>query len=141
MNLRIDPSTQVPVFEQVVRQIKLEVALGRLRPHDRVPAVRELALELLINPNTVQKAYTELAREGVLYSRKGLGVFVGEIRPTVDAAERKRRVADAADRLISDALHLGLPADDVRRLVEARLKVFERGNGQRGDGKVSEGRS
>lgn len=128
--LKVDPSSPVPVFEQIIRQVKLEVARGRLKSHDRLPAVRELAIDLLLNPNTVQRAYGDLAREGVIYTRKGLGAFVAEIRPSLSEAAREERLAEEADRFIADAVHLGLGIDEIRKLVEARLRAFAPG----GDG-------
>jgi GntR family transcriptional regulator len=124
MRLEIDPSSRVAIFEQVVRRVKEGIAAGKLKPGDRLPAVRDLAMLLLINPNTVQKAYGLLAAEGLIYSRKGRGMFVAELRPKLNDEERARRVGEFADRLVTEAVLLGFTREDVRRIFEERLEGF-----------------
>jgi GntR family transcriptional regulator len=124
MRLEIDPSSSVAIFEQVVRRVREDIAAGKLKPGDRLPAVRDLAMLLLINPNTVQKAYGELAAQGLIYSRRGRGMFVAEVRPTLSDEERARRVGEFADRLVTEAVLLGFTPDEVRRIVDQRLAGF-----------------
>ena len=76
MILRIDPTGAVPVSEQIAEQIRFAIATGRLEPDEKLPSVRALARDLLVNPNTVAKVYRDLEREGILRTRPGSGAFV-----------------------------------------------------------------
>jgi GntR family transcriptional regulator len=111
---RIDPSSAEPLFAQLVAAVKRAVATGRIAAGEKLPSVRELAAELVINPNTIAKAYQALESEGVTVSRHGSGTFVAERRVTVRRGEQVRRLREALDALLSDAVHLGLPEDVVR---------------------------
>jgi GntR family transcriptional regulator len=118
MWLRVDPRLSVPVYQQVVDGIKAAVASGLLRPGDRLPSVRELALELTINHNTVAKAYQELERERVIEVIRGRGTFIAA-RPTgrpPDYEERVRVLRDEMRRIWIEAYHLGLDADTVQEM-------------------------
>jgi GntR family transcriptional regulator len=112
--LRVDPADPEPLFSQLVAAVKRAVATGRLRAGDKLPSVRELAAELTINPNTIAKAYHALETEGVTVSRHGSGTFVADRRVTLRRPEQIRRLRDALDALLSDAVHLGLSEEDVR---------------------------
>jgi GntR family transcriptional regulator len=74
----LDPNSHVPIYEQIVEHVRGSVAAGVYRPGETLPSIRALALELVVNPNTVQRAYQELERQGLVYTRKGLGVFVSK---------------------------------------------------------------
>ncbi len=74
----VDPASHVPIYEQIVEHIRGLVAAGVFRPGEALPSIRALALELVVNPNTVQRAYQELERQGLVYTRKGLGAFVAK---------------------------------------------------------------
>jgi GntR family transcriptional regulator len=80
LGVSISPASDVPIFRQIVQQIHRAVAVGKLSIGEQLPAVRTLAEELVINPNTVARSYQELIREGILESRSGRGVFVSERR-------------------------------------------------------------
>jgi GntR family transcriptional regulator len=115
----------IPIYQQLSEQICAAIARGRLRPGDRLPSVRELSQSLVINPNTAARAYTELERSGVLYTRPGLGVFVNPIRPLVSKAERRGRIEKPLDDLLVSAVHAGCPAEEVTELVEERVAQFK----------------
>jgi len=121
---RVDPSDGEPVFAQIVRSVKRAVATGALGPGDRLPSVRELAKELVINPNTIAKAFRALEAEGVTVSRRGAGTFVAERRVFVRAAERRRRLREALEAALADAVHLGLSEAEVRRVFDDALQRF-----------------
>src|SRR6516164_10463367 len=80
MEFQIDPTSRLPIYRQLTRQLREAVARGRVRPDERLPSVRDLSRTLVINPNTVARVYTELEREGVINTRPGLGVFVAHPR-------------------------------------------------------------
>jgi len=126
MLIRLDPTNRVPVYQQLINQVKRHIATGTLKPGDRLPAVRELAMLVLVNPNTIQKAYSDLADAGLIHSRKGQGVFVSELRSTLSKDERTRRSVEATDQYVTDMLMLGLGLEEVRELVAARARRFER---------------
>ena len=121
---RVDPASGEPLFAQIVGAVKQAVATGRLAAGDRLPSVRELARELVINPNTIAKAYQALDAEGVTLSRHGAGTFVAERRVVLAADEQRRRLRDGLASLLTDAVHLGLREADVRREFDAALARF-----------------
>ena len=111
MLFRSNPSSGVPVYLQLIEQVKHAVDVGALRPGDQLPAIRRVAEDLVINPNTVAKAYRDLEHEGVIELRQGTGAFVsenGRARPVLRAA---------MDHLAA----AGLTVDEIRRLVEAEV--------------------
>ena len=132
MLFRPNPSLGVPIYLQLMEQVKHGVETGALRPGEQLPGIRPLAEELVINPNTVAKAYRELEHEGVIELRHGAGAFV-----SVSARARKLTdnlragqtiVADAAERLHAR----GLTEEEIRRLFEAQLAGLTKTGGHRG---------
>ncbi len=130
MWFNIDPSSGLPIYRQLVEQVNQGVAGGLLKPGDRLPSVRDLALELTINPHTVAKAYQELEREGVVEMPRGKGVFIAAGRAVAVPAreERERMLADAVDRLAAEAYRLRLDPADVLELVRRRFAMMNRPN-------------
>jgi GntR family transcriptional regulator len=124
---KVDPGSSEPLFQQIVNRVKQAVALGRLNPGDRLPSVRELAKELVINPNTIARAFRELESEGVTLSRRGSGTFVAERKVVLKAEERRRRLREALEAALRDAVHLGLDGDEVRKVFEAALTKYRFG--------------
>ena len=105
----VDTGSAEPIYMQIAAEVRRAVATGALRPDDPLPSVRQLAVELRVNPNTVQQAYRELEREGVVYVRRGQGSFIAPIAlERVDATALLRA---AAERALSEAERLGLGAD------------------------------
>ena len=105
----VDPHSNVPVFEQIVHEVKASVASGTLRPGEPIPSVRKLAVDLVVNPNTVAKAYRDLEREGVIYTKKGLGLFVSEGVEPACQDEMLDRFRTEAGRLVRQARRAGIP--------------------------------
>jgi GntR family transcriptional regulator len=135
LDLHISTGSPAPIYRQIVDQICRAAASGKLRPDDQLPSVRELAEQLVLNPNTVARAYGELVREGVAESRQGKGVFITERRQVYAGAETKRRLDVAVDQLVNEALFLGVEADEVREALERRLRAVKRApatSGKRG---------
>jgi GntR family transcriptional regulator len=115
-----------PIYRQIVDQVRLGVATGALDPGAPLPSVRGLAEELLINSNTVAKAYGELVRDGVLESRQGLGYFVAQKRQVYSKAERLRRLRHAVDDFVHEAVVLDFSADEILKAVEEKLAELDR---------------
>jgi GntR family transcriptional regulator len=113
MELSIDTKSGVPFYRQIIEQIKFGIARGELESGDRLPTVRQLAVDLSINPNTVIRAYRELEIEGVLDTQQGSGTFVGRHKPEVDRLEKKRMVDQILTDLLARASSYGLSIDDV----------------------------
>jgi GntR family transcriptional regulator len=109
----VDPKSGVPFYRQVIEQVKFGIARGDLQPGDRLPTVRQLAVDLSINPNTVIRAYRELEIEGVLVTQQGSGTFVGSERPEIDALERKRMMDQILTELLARATSYGFSLEDV----------------------------
>jgi GntR family transcriptional regulator len=121
MILTIDTASGLPIYLQIVQQVKWRVATGSLRPGDRLPSVREVAAQIRVNPNTVAKAFTELERERVVETRRGSGTFVADEAPRLTRAERRRLVTEACDRAVTDAYHLRWDPEDLKALFDERV--------------------
>lgn len=135
MLLRIDTTSSVPVYAQIVEQIKRAIAGGALKTGDSLPSLRDTAVKLRVNPLTVGKAYKQLEQEGLIETRHGLGSFVSAKADVSTDGFRKDVLVRAVDDLLVDAYHLGVPADELRELIEERIKVAENGfaTGNEGD--------
>jgi GntR family transcriptional regulator len=125
MEFRIEPASRTPIYRQLVGQIREAVARGRLSPESRLPSVRDLSRQLVINPNTVARVYTELEREGILNTRPGLGVFVAQPKSDLTKRARKDRLLAVIDGFLTEAVHLGFSANDVLALVSERMAKFQ----------------
>ena len=127
MHLHIAPKDGTPIYLQIVRQVKQLVAAGRLRPHEEMPPVRALAAQLLINPNTVARAYRDLEAAGVLYSRPGAATYVAEGKSLLADEERRRLLTERADALLVEADHLNYATKDTLALVKERYDALKQG--------------
>ena len=125
MLFQIDAASRSPIYRQLAQQIREAVARGRLAPESRLPSVRDLSRQLVINPNTVARVYTELERDGVLNTRPGLGVFVAQPRNDLTKKARKDRLTALADQLLTEAVHLGFSAEESLALVAERMEKFQ----------------
>ena len=121
MLFRPNPSSGVPIYLQLMEQVKHGIETGALRPGEQLPGIRPLAEELVINPNTVAKAYRELEHEGVIELRQGAGAFVSENAGAKQLTDNIR----AGQALVADAIEKlrarGVTDDEIRRLFEAEL--------------------
>lgn len=122
MIFHIDPNSPKPVYQQIVDQLKYAVASGRLAVGDRLPTIREVAVQTRTNRNTVARAYTELEREGFLHTRSGLGSFVSGEAPAHGRERSRRILADRLDELLALAHQFRIPAEDLEALVRERLQ-------------------
>ncbi|HUG18802.1 MAG TPA: GntR family transcriptional regulator [Planctomycetaceae bacterium] len=125
MEFQIATSDREPIYRQLATQIREGIARGRLRCGDKLPSVRELSRTLVVNPNTIARAYTELERDGVLNTRQGKGVFIAELASELTKSARKRRLTDQVDALLTEAVHLGYSQTDLSDLVAERSKQFQ----------------
>jgi GntR family transcriptional regulator len=109
----IDAKSGVPFYRQIIEQVKFAIGRGDLKPGDQLPTVRQLAVDISINPNTVIRAYRELEIEGLLATQQGSGTFVSDTQPEVDALERQRMLDQIITDLLARASGYGLSFDEV----------------------------
>ena len=117
----VDPASSVPVFEQIVNALRYAIASGVYLPGEQLPSVRQLAVDLLVNPNTVAKAYRELERGGLTYSRKGLGVFVSKAAARRCMAFRRDNVVERVRAALDEAVRSGLGPYEIEAIVREQL--------------------
>ncbi|HEY7124639.1 MAG TPA: GntR family transcriptional regulator [Ktedonobacterales bacterium] len=131
--LDVNPRSGVPLYVQLIEQIKHALEVGVLQPGDQLPTVRELSTQLTIAPNTIVKAYDELARMGLITSRPGRGTTVVA---NLDGTLRKQQVEALFERLhalVRDAAHLGISQQELSSRFDAELKQFYSGSGEKGE--------
>src|SRR5581483_10831258 len=119
--LTVDPRSGVPIYLQIIEQIKRSIALGVLQAGEQLPTVKQLAIDLTVNPNTVARAYRELEREDVIETSPGRGSFVRSNGLTDSPKVAADIGADAFDVALREAKSVGLQRDDVREIFEAAL--------------------
>ena len=113
MVFSIDAKSGVPLYRQIIEQVKFAIARGDLEPGDQLPTVRQLAVDISINPNTVIRAYRELEIEGLLATQQGSGTFVSENQPEIDAVEQQRMLDQIITELMARASGYGFSLDEV----------------------------
>jgi DNA-binding transcriptional regulator YhcF (GntR family) len=124
--ITITTGAGTPIYRQIVDQVRLGVATGALAPGDALPSVRTLADRLVINANTVAKAYAELVRDGVVESQQGLGFFVAnKKRQVYSRAERLRRLHQALDAFVHEAVFLDFTDEEIRKAVDEKLAELD----------------
>jgi GntR family transcriptional regulator len=126
MQIRLSPDSGVPIYLQVVNQVKYLVAAGRLAPGEELPPIRTLAEQLVVNPNTIARAYRELERAGVVSMKRTAGTYVSEAGTTLARRQRLKIVAERIDALLAEARQLDVSIDDLIDLLR------ERGESMRG---------
>ena len=125
--LKPNPSSGVPIYLQLMEQVKHAIATGAVRPGEQLPGIRPLAEELVINPNTVAKAYRELEHEGAIELRQGAGAFVSDNAPTKKDADRLRAAQASVATTIEKLRARGISDEEIRRLFEAELAGIKAG--------------
>lgn len=130
MQVRISQDDGTPIYQQLVRQVRLLVSTEQLKPGEQLPTVRGLAEQLLINPNTVARAYRELETAGVVTTRQGAGVFVSANTSPLSRREKNRRLTARIDALLTEAVQLGFEIETIADLVLQRSHTFIKGKGK-----------
>ncbi len=113
MQFKIDSKSGVPFYRQIVEQVKFGIGRGALDAGERLPTVRQMAVDLSINPNTVVRAYRQMEIEGLIVTQQGSGTFVGHARPEIDQVERQRMLDQILTDLLARATTYGLTLDEV----------------------------
>jgi GntR family transcriptional regulator len=122
INFSLEPSNGVPIYRQIIQQIEYAVLSGRMRPGDRLPTIRALAVELKINPNTIAKAYGELEIRGILTTQVGSGTYILDKAPLLgEAASARegldRKIREVLDRFIRDMGDLGVDRTELPGMI------------------------
>lgn len=120
MQFQLDVKSGVPFYRQVIDQVRSAIASSQIEAGDRLPTVRQLAVDLSINPNTVSRAYTELELTGLVETQMGSGTFVGNREVKQDEVERQRMLDQICQELLSRASTYGFSIDDVLEGLEQR---------------------
>jgi GntR family transcriptional regulator len=124
MQLHLSPTNGVPIYLQIVNQVKYLVASGRLTPGEELPPIRVLAEQLAINPNTVARAYRELELAGVVLKRRTAGTYVSNAGSPLARNERMKILTERIDALLVEARQLGFRAEDVLQMLERRAALL-----------------
>jgi GntR family transcriptional regulator len=126
MELNLDPSSPVPLYLQMVEQVRNLIAIGALRPGDRLPPVRELAARARVNRNTAARAVQRLEQDGLVQARVGQGTFILDTAGQVDPRVRDEAVDDLMDRVVREAATLGVPLEELGWRLSRRVELFRR---------------
>ena len=120
MQIHITTADGVPIYQQIVNQVKYLVASGRLSPGDEMPPIRVLAERLIVNPNTVARAYRELESAGVVEKRRTAGTYVSEQGSPLARKERVKILTERVDALLAEARQMDVPYDELVKLLDKR---------------------
>ena len=129
LNITINTGSSVPIYKQITEQVRLAVATGKLVVTDQLPSVRVLAESLVVNPNTVARAYADLAREGLIETRPGRGVFIIPKRKVMSREEGRRRLEPLLNTLISEGLAMNFSPDELQDAFEKKLSQWQNEKG------------
>lgn len=121
-----------PIFRQIVDGLRMKIVSGELPPDTKLPSVRGLAMQLMINPNTVAKAYAQLTSEGLIETRKRVGVFVCERRQRLSDDERQRRLDEALRQFVGAVVALGFDTREILERVRAELEPMKKDGSHEG---------
>jgi GntR family transcriptional regulator len=125
MQIHISLTDGVPIYLQIVNQVKHLVSSGRLAPGEELPPIRTLAEQLLVNPNTVARAYRELELAGTVVKRRTAGTYVSDAASPLARRERVRIITQRVDALLAESRQLRIPLDDVIDLLRRRSRATQ----------------
>jgi len=120
MNIQITHGQGEPLYRQIINQVTYLIASGRLQPGEELLPIRTLAERLVINPNTVARAYLELERSGAVVKRHGSGTFVSEKPPTLSKKRQRSILSEKVDLLLAEARQMGVELDELVSLMQER---------------------
>jgi GntR family transcriptional regulator len=124
MQFRIDNTSDRPVYQQIIDQVKRDIALGRLIKDEKLPTVRQLAKQLTINPNTIAKAYRQLEQEGIIVTKPGAGAFVTNLDSNLSRSVRKKIVSDELQQIAVEAFHMQIDRQTLLELFNSAVEKF-----------------
>jgi len=116
----LESKSGIPIYRQIIEQVKYSISSGDLQPGDQLPTVRQLAVELSINLNTVIRAYRELEMEGVLEMQQGSGTFVSSKKPEIDHLEKQRMIDQLVTEMLTRASSYGITGENIVEALRSR---------------------
>ena len=122
INFTLDPANGTPIYRQIIQQIEYAILSGRMRPGDRLPTIRSLAVELKTNPNTIARAYNELEIRGILATQVGSGTFISDKKPVMEDDSLNRKIREVVGRFVQEMRDLGVEKRELVKLIEAYIK-------------------
>jgi GntR family transcriptional regulator len=125
MDIHVSPHDGLPIYLQIVNQVKYLIASGQLAPGEELPAIRVLAERLVVNPNTIARAYRELEVAGVVEKRRTAGTYVSATGSPLARRERLRILTERIDALLAEARQLGIRTDEIVELIHRRDDKLE----------------
>ena len=125
MQFNINNASERAVYQQIIDQVKLDIAMGRILKDEKLPTVRQLAVQLAINPNTIAKAYRQLEQEGIIVTKSGAGAFIAETNNSLSKAVRKKLICQELDRIIVDAVHMQIDKETLAEWFGQQLEKFK----------------
>jgi GntR family transcriptional regulator len=124
MQFNINHSSGRPVYQQIMDQIKRDIALGRLIKNEKLPTVRQLAGQLAINPNTIAKAYRQLEQQGIIVTKAGAGAFVANLDSSLSRSVREKLISEEIERIAIDAYHMQIDRQTLSEWFESAFVKF-----------------
>ncbi len=118
MNFNLDTKSGVPVYRQIIQQIEYNMSIGKLKPGEKLPTVRSLAVELKINPNTVAKAYSELEIRGLVNTQVGFGTFITDKKIEISEIEKKKKIDDICSKFIIELSEIGISKEEIIKVLK-----------------------
>ena len=125
MQFKIDNASDRPVYQQIADQIKRDIASGKLCTGEKIPTVRELAGQLVINPNTIGKAYRMLEQQGIITTRPGAGAFIANLDSNLNNTVKKRLVCSELEHVIVEAYHMQIDKETLKTWFEDTIERFK----------------
>jgi GntR family transcriptional regulator len=124
MQIKIDNASERPVYQQIIDQVKRDIAIGRLGRDEKLPTVRQLAGQLAINPNTIAKAYQQMEREGIITTRPGSGTFVANLDSDLSGSVKKKLISEDLERAAVDAFHMQIDGQTLLKWFNEAIEKF-----------------
>ena len=122
INFTLDAANGTPIYRQIIQQIEYAILSGRMRPGDRLPTIRSLAVELKTNPNTIARAYNELEIRGILATQVGSGTFISDKKPVMEDDSLNRKIREVIGRFLQEMRDLGVEKRELVKLIESYTK-------------------
>ena len=124
MQFNIDNTSGRPVYQQIMDQVKRDIALGRLLKDEKLPTVRQLAGQIAINPNTIAKAYRQLEQEGIIVTKAGAGAFIANLDSNLSRAVKKKLICEELELIAVDAFHMQIDKATLSEWFEKAIEKF-----------------
>jgi GntR family transcriptional regulator len=130
MQIRIDNASDRPVYQQIIDQVKRDIALGRIIKNEKLPTVRQLAGQIAINPNTIAKAYRQLEQQGIIVTKAGAGAFVANLDSNLSRSVRKKVLSEELERIVVDAFHMQIDRQTLLEWFNSAVAKFNLPSGK-----------